>query len=165
MQSYGYCKLHIYPIRSIYLQSFMLIYFIVLELCPGQSSKSKNEQRAITPKLENAELLFLCTEHLTYEIYLPKKFHVDISNNFRVMSQLCVSAGSYILLTGKTIQRSPPCYHSYALHSNSIRSVYLLSWYLKKFLCYPLDKKMWDSRMDKAATSCSPFGEHKNLCS
>jgi hypothetical protein len=47
MQSYGSCALHTYLMRSIYLQSFMLIPLIVLELYPGQSSKCKNKQRAI----------------------------------------------------------------------------------------------------------------------
>jgi hypothetical protein len=62
--------------RSIYLQCFMLIPLIVLELCPRQSSKCKNEQRAIIKKLGKAGLLFLCTAHLLDEIYLPTKFHV-----------------------------------------------------------------------------------------
>jgi hypothetical protein len=54
----------------------MLISFIVLELCPGQSSKSTNKQRAIIQAIGKAELRFLCTAHLLNEIYLPTKFHV-----------------------------------------------------------------------------------------
>jgi hypothetical protein len=65
--------------RSIYLQSFMLIPLILLELCPGQSSKCKNKQRGIIQKIGKAELRFLCTAHLLNEIYLPTKFHVDTS--------------------------------------------------------------------------------------
>jgi hypothetical protein len=42
-----YCALHIYPMRSIYLQSVL---FISIILCPGQCSKCKNGQRKITPK-------------------------------------------------------------------------------------------------------------------
>jgi hypothetical protein len=34
----------------------MLISLTILELCPRQSSKSKNKQRAVTPKLGKAEL-------------------------------------------------------------------------------------------------------------
>jgi hypothetical protein len=63
----------------------MLISVIVLELYPGQSSKYKNEQRAITPKLGKTELWFLCTVHLLNEMYLPTKLHVGISYSFRVV--------------------------------------------------------------------------------
>jgi hypothetical protein len=68
--------------RSIYLQSFMLISFVLLELCPGQSLKCKNEQ---TPKLGNTELWFFYNILLLNEIYLPTKFYVDISYSFRVI--------------------------------------------------------------------------------
>jgi hypothetical protein len=64
----------------------MLIPVIVLELCPGQSSKCENKQRGIIKELGKAELRFLCTAHLLNEIYLPIKFHVDTSYSFRVMS-------------------------------------------------------------------------------
>jgi hypothetical protein len=57
----------------------MLIPVIVLELCPGQSSKGKNKQWAIIQKLGKVELWLLCTAHLLNEIYLPTKFHVDTS--------------------------------------------------------------------------------------
>jgi hypothetical protein len=73
------CVLQTNLMRSIYLQSFMLIPLIVLELCSGQSSKSENKQRGIIKKLGKAELRFLCTAHLHNEIYLPTKIHVDIS--------------------------------------------------------------------------------------
>jgi hypothetical protein len=63
----------------------MLITLIVLELCPRQSSKSKNEQRAIIQKLGIAELQFLSTANLLNEIYLSAKFHVVNSYSFRVM--------------------------------------------------------------------------------
>jgi hypothetical protein len=42
----------------------------------------KNEQRAITPKLDKAMFRFLSIAVLSNEIYLPTKFHVDISNSF-----------------------------------------------------------------------------------
>jgi RsiW-degrading membrane proteinase PrsW (M82 family) len=52
--------LHFYSMRSIYKQSFMLISLIVLELLLRQSSKCKNEQRAIIWKLAKTELWFFC---------------------------------------------------------------------------------------------------------
>jgi hypothetical protein len=60
--------------RSIYLQSFMLIPHIVLELCPWKSSKCKNKQRAIIKKLGKTALRFLCIAHLLNEIDLPTSF-------------------------------------------------------------------------------------------
>jgi hypothetical protein len=44
-------------------------------------------KRAITPKLNKAVFRFLIIAVLYNEIYLPTKFHVDISNSFRVMSR------------------------------------------------------------------------------
>jgi hypothetical protein len=70
--------MHLCSMRSIDLQSSMLISLTILELCSGQSLKCKNEQRAITPKEVMAELRFLCTAHLPIEIYLPTNFYVDI---------------------------------------------------------------------------------------
>jgi hypothetical protein len=86
-QSYGSLSMHFNTMRSIYLQSFLLISLIDLEKCPGQSSKCKNEQRAITPKLGKTELWFFSAAFLLNEIYLPTQFHVDISYSFRVMSR------------------------------------------------------------------------------
>jgi hypothetical protein len=37
---------------------------------------------AITLKLGKKELCFLYTAHLPIKIYLPTKFHVDISNSY-----------------------------------------------------------------------------------
>jgi hypothetical protein len=72
----------------------MLIYLIVLELCPGQSSKGENEQRAITPKLgKKSELWFFYNSHLLNEIYLPTKFHVDTSCCFKVMFRTRIADG------------------------------------------------------------------------
>jgi len=47
--------------------------------------KYKKEQRAITPKVRNFELWFLCTALLLNEIYLPMKFHVDALHSIKVM--------------------------------------------------------------------------------
>ena len=74
-QRYDSYVLHFYSIRSIYLQSFMLIPLVVSEGCPGQSS-SKNDKMAITPKLARAELQILCIALLLNKISLPTKFHV-----------------------------------------------------------------------------------------
>jgi hypothetical protein len=65
----------------------MFISLIGSELCPKQSSKCKIKQWAITPKLGKTELWFFCTAILPNEIYLPTKFHVDISYKFRAMSR------------------------------------------------------------------------------
>jgi hypothetical protein len=50
-QSYGSFALHFYLMTFIKLLNVLFISLIFLEFCPGQSSKCKNEQRAITPKL------------------------------------------------------------------------------------------------------------------
>jgi hypothetical protein len=73
--------------RSINLQSFMLMSLIVLELCPGQCLQCKNEQKAITPKVCKTELWFFYTAPLHNEIYLPTRFHADTSCCFKVMSR------------------------------------------------------------------------------
>jgi hypothetical protein len=86
-ECYGSCALQTYSIRYIYLQSFMLITLIFLELCPGQSSKYTNKQRAIIQTLGNAELRFLCSANLLNKIYLPTRFYVDISYSLSVMSR------------------------------------------------------------------------------
>jgi hypothetical protein len=65
----------------------MRISLIILELCPGQSSKSKNKRKTVTPKLGKEELRLLPSAHLPSEIYQPTQFHIDISYTFRVMSR------------------------------------------------------------------------------
>jgi hypothetical protein len=77
--------LHIFPIWSIYLQSFMLISLIVLELCPCQSSKSKNEQRAITPTLGKIKLWFFAL-HISqiWSTYLQSSMSISL-----IVSELC----------------------------------------------------------------------------
>jgi hypothetical protein len=79
----------------------MLITLIVLELCPGQSSKCKNKQRAIIHKLGKTELWFLSTAHLLNEIYLPTRFHVDTSCCFKVMSRKRKADGRTAVLIGE----------------------------------------------------------------
>jgi hypothetical protein len=65
----------------------MFISLIVSELCLGQCSKCENEQREITPKAGKVDLRLFHTALLFIEIYQPKKFHVDISYSFQVMSK------------------------------------------------------------------------------
>jgi hypothetical protein len=43
--------------------------------------------RVMLGKLGESELRFLRIAHLLIDIYLPTKFHVDISYSFRVMSR------------------------------------------------------------------------------
>jgi hypothetical protein len=57
-------ELHFYSVRSIFLQTFILIPFIVLKLFPKQISKCKKELRAITSTLIKGGLRFLCTSLL-----------------------------------------------------------------------------------------------------
>jgi hypothetical protein len=79
----------------------MLITPIVLELCPGQTSKCKNKQRAIIQVLDKADLRFLCTAHLLNEIYLPTKIHVDTSDSFRQSSKFKNKQRAIIQKLGK----------------------------------------------------------------
>jgi len=59
---------------------------VASELYPGQSSKCKKEQRAITPKLDKAELCFLCTALSLNEIYIYLHIFLLISP---VVSEIC----------------------------------------------------------------------------
>jgi hypothetical protein len=65
----------------------MSITLIVLELCPRQSSKCKNKQRAKIQKLGKEDL---CTAYLFNKIYLPTKFHV----NPLIVLELCPGQSS-----------------------------------------------------------------------
>jgi hypothetical protein len=84
-KSYVSCALHIYRMRSIYIQSVLFISMIILALCPD-NVQCQNEQRAINPKSDKAELQFLCTAHLLNEIYLPTTSLANIYCTFRTMS-------------------------------------------------------------------------------
>ena len=68
------------------MQSFFLKPVVVSLLCLGRSS-NVNKQRAITQKLGNAELRFLCTALLLNEINIPAEFLFYISCSFGVMFQ------------------------------------------------------------------------------
>jgi hypothetical protein len=136
----------------------MLISLIVLELCPGQSSKCKNEQRAITPKLDKTELWFFCTALPVNEIYLPTKIHVNISYSLKLMSQTkfkwleCTKGNN-----SKKLERQS--YGSSALHIYPMRSMYIQSFMLIPLvvseLC-PGQEKRTDQQTDKAVTICHP---------
>ena len=43
-----------------------------------------NVQRAVTPKVGNSELRFLCSAHQILVIYICIKFQENISNTFQV---------------------------------------------------------------------------------
>jgi hypothetical protein len=60
----------------------MLISLVVLELFPGQDFL----KGVIIRKLGKTELCFFCTALFLND--LPTKFDVDISYNFRVISQI-----------------------------------------------------------------------------
>jgi hypothetical protein len=79
--------LHSISTNEIYLPTEFYVDTSLSFRVISRSSKCKNEQRAITSKLGKAELRFLSTALLPNEVYLPTKFHVDISNSFRVMFQ------------------------------------------------------------------------------
>jgi len=72
--------------RYIYIQSFVLISLVILELCSRQCSKCKTLTKVNNSKLGKAELCFLFIVLLLNEIYLPTKFLVDTSCSLRVMS-------------------------------------------------------------------------------
>jgi hypothetical protein len=58
----------------------MLISLIVLELCPRQDFSKRGDNS----KMELNRVMVLL-QFLPNDVYLPTKFHVDISNNQRVM--------------------------------------------------------------------------------
>ena len=74
-KSYGSCALHSPLLRSIHPQNFITIVSTVLEICSGRKFKYENKERAITQKLSNQELQFMCTALPLDEIYPPTKFH------------------------------------------------------------------------------------------
>jgi hypothetical protein len=86
-QSYGSFALRFYWMRSIYLQRFLWIPPMVLQLCPGHVQSEKYEQRSITLKLEKAQICFFCTAILPNENYILTKFQVDIFYSTWVMSR------------------------------------------------------------------------------
>ena len=62
--------------RSIHPQNFITIVSTVLEICSGQNpSMKKKTQRAITQKLSNQELQFMCTALPLDVFHPPTKFH------------------------------------------------------------------------------------------
>ena len=49
--------------------------------------KIVNTQRAITPKVENPELLFICSAHRLMVFNVCVKFHENMSSGFKVMER------------------------------------------------------------------------------
>ena len=69
----------------------MKIFQAVLKLWIGHK-KNVNIQRAITPKVGNPELRFLCSAHRLFVFNVCVKFHVNMSSGFKVMEQ----TGKYV---------------------------------------------------------------------
>jgi len=89
--------------------------------------KNENEQRAITPKVRNFELWFLCTALLLNEIYLPMKFHVDALHSFKVMLWTKFKYEKWTKTNNSKSIILWVSYGSCALHFYSMRSIYLWS--------------------------------------
>ena len=58
----------------------------VLKLWSGHK-KIVNTQRAITPKVENPELLFMCSPSHLMVFNVCVKFHGNVSSGFKVMER------------------------------------------------------------------------------
>jgi hypothetical protein len=143
----------------------MLISLIILELCPGQSSKFQNEQRKITPKLGKTELWFFNNALLRNEISLPTKFHVDISYTFKIMSRTKFKVLTWTKGNNSKNRQGRVTVLMHCTPTQWNLSNYKVScWYLLLFQTYnPDKKKRTDGQTDKAATICSPFGEHNKI--
>ena len=87
-KSYGSCVLHVVLCWLIFVWSFMKIPWMVFELQSGHNHIAKiyyfQFQRAITPKIYNPELQFLCSASRLMLLYICEKFHENISNSFWV---------------------------------------------------------------------------------
>ena len=57
----------------------------VLKLWSGH--KIVNKQRAITQKVGNPELLFMCSAHRLMAFNICVKFHENMSRGFKIMEQ------------------------------------------------------------------------------
>jgi hypothetical protein len=90
MDDYSYYAMHFYSVRSIYLQSFKLIPFIVLKLCPGQNSKC---EKASNFQIKEGMIMVLmhCTSSHSdvsiYKVYLSTNFQVDNFYSSQFMSR------------------------------------------------------------------------------
>jgi hypothetical protein len=115
---------------SIYLHSFMLIPLIVLELCPGQSTKCKNKQRAIIQRLGKAELLFLCTVHSIRSINLQSFMLIPL-----VVSKVC--PGQEKRTDGRTDGRTDKA-ATICSPEGSIKSTHFVIPFLRYYLCLSL---------------------------
>ena len=109
--------------RSIYPQNFITIACIVLEICTGQNlSMKKKIQRAITQRLREQELRFMCTALNLDEIYPPTKFHNHSKYSFGDMLWTKVKYESKQRAIIK--KKANKSYHSCALHSPLKRSIH-----------------------------------------
>jgi hypothetical protein len=106
------------------LQSFMLISLTVSEICPRQSSKCTNEQRAITPKLSKAELcVFALHFYLMRSIYLQSFMLISL-----IVSELCprqsskCNKGNFVAIY--------TCHRSFWIQKNSLDNIWKISGYV-----------------------------------
>jgi len=161
--------LHFYSVRYIYLQSFLLIPCVVSQLCPGQCSKCKNEQKAIIKIFSKEELQFLCNALLLNEIYLLTQLLLIPY----VVSGLCPGQSS----TCKSEQMATPPKLGKAELLFICTTLLLNKIYqptkclvdtscsfirMSRTRCGRTDVRTY-GRTDKAVTICSPFVEHKTI--
>jgi hypothetical protein len=146
----SYCSyaLHIYPLRSSHLQSFMLISLIVLELCPRQNFSIRGENL----KMRLNRVMVLSTALLLTEIYLPTMFHLDISYSFRVMFRIKFKVLKLTKGNNSKI-KTKKSYCSYALHIYPLRSIHLQSFMLISLIVLELcPRQNFSIRRDNSKT-------------
>jgi hypothetical protein len=95
----------------------------VSELCPGQSSKYKNEQRAITLKLVKADAWLIWTAHLANKIYLQSVLFISLVLSYLCPGQYSKCKNEWKAITPKLRKQG---YVSLALHFCLMGSIYLL---------------------------------------
>jgi hypothetical protein len=127
-----------------------LISLTVSELCPGQSSKCKNEQRAITTKFGNTEFKFLCTALLISLVVLELFPGQDFLK------------AETIQILGKTTEL---WFFDTALPLNALYHCMKFKQIISKGFQVMLWKRQRTDRQTRPPLLCSPkfFGEHKNV--
>ena len=86
--------------------------------------KYENKQRAITQKLSNQKLQFMCTALPLDEIYPPTKFHNHSNYSFGDMHRTKVKFESNTGQSFKKKKSANKSYGSCALHSPLMRSIH-----------------------------------------
>jgi hypothetical protein len=99
-----------------------------------------NWKRPITQKIGKAELQFFCNAYLSNDIYLPTKFLVDTSYNFRAMSRTISKWKKWTKGNNSKIKEGRD---TDPLHSTFLlRSIYLQSSLLVPFMVSELFRAM-----------------------